>query len=92
MYILSRFMYDCKRGLDWWMTLLTTYTHDSHLQAVTALSLISTLYKSLHAKSSSACSVFTSRFLVTALNSGDSPASVLTWLLSDEYPATELST
>jgi hypothetical protein len=42
------------------------------------LSLISTLYTSLHAKSSSACNVFTSCCLVTALNNGDSSASVVT--------------
>jgi hypothetical protein len=29
------------------MDLLTTYTHDSELQVITAQSLISTLYKSL---------------------------------------------
>jgi hypothetical protein len=44
---------DCRWGLDWWMDLLTTCTHHSELQVITALSLISTLYKSLaHAKSS----------------------------------------
>jgi hypothetical protein len=44
--ILWRFMCDYRRGMDWWMNLLTTYTHDSELQAITALSVISTLYKS----------------------------------------------
>jgi hypothetical protein len=34
---------------------------------------------------------FTGRFLVTDLNSEDSSASVLTSLLSGEYPATQLS-
>jgi hypothetical protein len=38
---------DYRRGLDWWMHLLSTYTHDSELQAITATSLICTLYKSL---------------------------------------------
>jgi hypothetical protein len=38
-------------------------------------SRISTLYKSLRAKSSSACSVFTRRFFVTDFNIGDSSAS-----------------
>jgi hypothetical protein len=66
------------------MDLLTTYTHDSKLQA-----LIYTLYESLHAKPSQFS--FTSRFLVTDLNNEDSPVSVLTSLLSGEYPATELS-
>jgi hypothetical protein len=40
---------------------------------------------------SSVCGVFTSRCLVTALSSRDSSTSVLTSLLSDEYPTTELS-
>jgi hypothetical protein len=74
------------------MDLLTTYTHDYELQELTTLSLVSTLYKSLHAKFSPACSVFTSRCLVTALSNGESSASVLMSLLSGEYPTTELST
>jgi hypothetical protein len=45
--ILSRFRDDYNRGLDWSMDLLTTYTDDSELQVITALSLIYTLYKSL---------------------------------------------
>jgi hypothetical protein len=51
------------------MDLLTTYTHLSELHVITELSLISTLYKSLHNKSSQ--SAFTCRFLVTNLNNGD---------------------
>jgi hypothetical protein len=39
-------MCDYRRGLDWWIDLLTTYTHDSELQAVTAPPLISTIHKS----------------------------------------------
>jgi hypothetical protein len=35
-----------REGLDWWMDLLTTYTHDSELQAITAPPLISTIHKS----------------------------------------------
>jgi hypothetical protein len=46
----------------------------------------------LHVKSSPACSVFTSRCLVTALNNGNSTASVLTSLLSGQCPTTEVST
>jgi hypothetical protein len=77
-------------GLVNWIY-LNTYTHDSELQGITALSLISILYKSLaHAKSSQF--TFSSRFIVTDPNSGDSPGSVLTSLLSGEYPATELPT
>jgi hypothetical protein len=45
-----------------------------------------------HATPSPACSVFISRSLVTALNNGDSSASVLMSLLSGEYPTNELST
>lgn len=41
---------------------------------ITALSLLSTVHKSLHAKSSPACSVFNSRSLATASNCGDSSA------------------
>jgi predicted Zn-dependent peptidase len=52
--------------MDW----LTTYTHHSELQVITALSLISTLYKSLHTKSSLAYSVSNNRFLATTSNSG----------------------
>jgi hypothetical protein len=67
--------------------LLTIYR--SQLQITVTLSLISTLNKLLHAKSSQF--TITNRFLVTDLNNEDSPASVITSLLSDEYPATELS-
>jgi hypothetical protein len=42
--ILSRFRGAYRRGLDWWMDLLTTYSHDSELQAITALSLIYSLF------------------------------------------------
>jgi hypothetical protein len=34
-----------RRGLNWILDLLTTYTHDSELQAVTAPPLISTIHK-----------------------------------------------
>jgi hypothetical protein len=63
----------------------TTYTHHSELQVIRTLSLIPTLYKSLHAKSSPVCCVFTSRSLVTASNSGDSSAS-RTRVLSSQPP------
>jgi hypothetical protein len=70
--------------MDWWIDLLTTCTHHSELQVITALSLISTLYKSLHAKSSPAYCVLTSRSLSTSSNDGDSSASrahfVTRWL------------
>jgi hypothetical protein len=60
---------DYKRGLDWWIDLLTTYTHHSKLQVITALSLISALYKSLaHAKSSqSSLDVFWQRLLTVEI-------------------------
>jgi hypothetical protein len=56
---------------------LTTYTHHSGLQVITALSLMSTLYKSLHAKFFPACCVSNNRSLATDSNSGDSSASRL---------------
>jgi hypothetical protein len=88
--ILPRFMGDYRRGMDWWMDLLNTCTHHLELQVITALSLISKLYKSLaHAKYSQFD--FTSRFLITDLNNEVSPASVLTPWLSGEYTATELT-
>jgi hypothetical protein len=57
------------------MDLLTTYTHRSELQIITAPPLISTLQIiTTHAKSSPAYYVFTSRSLIMASNSGDSSA------------------
>jgi hypothetical protein len=53
------------------MELLTTYTHDSDLQAVTAPPVITTA----PTKSSPACCVFISRSLETASNNTDSSAS-----------------
>jgi hypothetical protein len=38
--VLSRRMCDYGGSLDWWMDLLTTYKHDSELQEITALQLI----------------------------------------------------
>jgi hypothetical protein len=77
MLILSLFICDCEWGVDWWMVLLATYTHHSELQVITAVSLISTLYKSPQHPLSlfPACYVFISYFLATASNSGDSSAS-----------------
>jgi hypothetical protein len=59
------------------MDLLTTYKHQSELHVTTALSLISTLYKSTQHPLSlfPSCCVFISRFLATTSNSGDSSAS-----------------
>jgi hypothetical protein len=37
---------DDRRDMDWWMDLLTTYTHDLEVQVITVLLLISTIYKS----------------------------------------------
>jgi hypothetical protein len=57
------------------------------------LSLLSLLSHILHitrAHAKSSQFAFTIHFLVTDLNDGDSSASVLTSLLSGEYPATEL--
>jgi hypothetical protein len=49
--IVAIYVRDYRRGLDWWMDLLTTYTHDSELQVITAPLLISTTPLA-HAKSS----------------------------------------
>jgi hypothetical protein len=59
------------------MDLLTADTHDSELQAVTALLLITTIHKSPQHPLSffPACCVFASRSLATAFNSGDFSAS-----------------
>jgi hypothetical protein len=62
------------------MNLMIAYTHDPELQAITMLSLIYTLYKSqLHTLNLLQPFVaFPSLCLITALNIGDSSASVLT--------------
>jgi hypothetical protein len=39
-------MSDYRRGLDWWLDLLTTYTHDSLVKVITVSPLISTIHKS----------------------------------------------
>jgi hypothetical protein len=72
--------------------LLTTYTHHSELQVITALSLISTLYKSLreHAKPFPACSVFKGHSLATASSSGRSSASRSQILSSEPKSALNL--
>jgi hypothetical protein len=59
--------------------LLTTYTHDSELQGIAALSIISTIHRSpQHQLSPSSLPALTNRFLVTNLNNGGSSASVVT--------------
>jgi hypothetical protein len=80
-------MNDCGRGFDLWMDLLTTYTYDSELQAITAPPLLSTMDKSLQHPLSPfpACYVFISRSLGTASNSGDSSAS-RAQVLSSQLP------
>jgi hypothetical protein len=75
------------------MDLLTTYTP---LGTTSNYSASANLHNSqitaAPAKPFAACYVFTSCSLATASNSGDFSASVLTSLLSGEYPTTELST
>jgi hypothetical protein len=70
-------MSDYRRGLDWWIDLLTTYTYDSELQVITAPPLISTIRKSPQHPLSlfPARYIFISRSLATASYSGDSSAS-----------------
>jgi hypothetical protein len=71
-----------RRGLDWLMDLVTTYTHDSEPQ-VRNYSVVADLHTlqitTANAKPHSFI-VFPSRCLATAVNNGDSLASVLTQL------------
>jgi hypothetical protein len=85
--ILSRFGGDCRHRLDWWMDLLTTYTHYLELEAFTAPSLICTIHKSLQHSLSlfAGCCFFISCSVVVASNSGDSSASC-TRVLSSQPP------
>jgi hypothetical protein len=74
---------DYRRSMDWMLGLLTTCIHHSELQVITAVSLISTLYKSQQPPLSLfQPAVFTSRSLATASNTGDSSASCIQVLLS----------
>jgi hypothetical protein len=75
--ILSRLRGDYRRGIHWWTHLLTTYTHHSELQIITALSLIFIHYKSSQHPLSlfPACCVFISRSLAMTSNNEDSWAS-----------------
>jgi hypothetical protein len=60
---------DYRRGLDWWVEILATYTHLSELQVITAPPLISRILKSPQHSIGliSACCAFTSRSLATAM-------------------------
>jgi hypothetical protein len=83
-------MCDYWRSLDWWVDLFASYTQLATKNNHNALANPHTLQITrAHAKSSQ-FAYTTSRFLLTDLNSGDSSASVLTSLLSDEYPTTQL--
>jgi hypothetical protein len=63
---------DYRRVMDWWLDLLTTYTPNSELHAVTTPWRISTIHKSpQHPLSFPASCVLTCRSLATASNSGD---------------------
>jgi hypothetical protein len=44
--VMCRSVCDYRRSMDWILDLLSTYTHDSELEAITASSLISTIHKS----------------------------------------------
>jgi hypothetical protein len=62
---------DYRRGLDWWVDLLTTYAHDSALYRITAQQPISTIQKSTqNPPNIFQRAVFTSRSLATVSNSG----------------------
>jgi hypothetical protein len=76
-HILSQIVCDCRQGEKWWMDLLTTYTHNSELEVITALSLISALYKSPQHPLSlfPASYILISCSLATDSNSANSSAS-----------------
>jgi hypothetical protein len=77
--------------VDWILDLLTTYTHHSELQVITALLLISmSQITTAHAKSFPACCVFTDYSLAVALNSGDSSAFHAYIVTVWRYPTSEL--
>jgi hypothetical protein len=84
-FILSRFRSHYRRGLYCWMDLLTTFTHDSELHTITALSLIYILYKSLQQPPKLFQRAVFSWSLATASNSAASSASSAR-LLSSQAP------
>jgi hypothetical protein len=63
-------------GMEWWMDLLTTYTHHLELQVITAPSLISTIHKSPE----QVPSLFQPEMSSPASNSGD-PSAFCTQVL-----------
>jgi hypothetical protein len=81
-------MSDYRRGLDWWIDLLTTHIYDSKIQTITTPPLISTIHKSPQhpLRVFPAYYDFISRSLATASNSGDSSAS-RAQVLSSQPPA-----
>jgi hypothetical protein len=71
-------MSDYRRGLDWSLDLLTTYTHDSGLQTImysATANLHDSQITTAPVKQFPACCVFTRHFLVTAPNRRNSLAS-----------------
>jgi hypothetical protein len=73
------------------MDLLTTYTHHSDLQIITALSLISTIHRlPQHLLSLFHTAVITSHYLATTSKSGDSSASRIQ-ILSSQPPSQNAS-
>jgi hypothetical protein len=87
-YMVTIYVCDCRRGVVWWMDLLTTYIRHSELNVITEMSLISTLYKSPQHTLIlfQACCIFNSHLLAMASSSWDSSASrahvVTVWLIS----------
>jgi hypothetical protein len=88
-----QFRGDYRQGMDWWMDLLTTYTHHSELQQITVTLLISAHYSSLLQTISllqptvSSTAISWERILTVEILQ----LLVLRSFLSSEYPANELS-
>jgi hypothetical protein len=82
--IVTIFVCDYGQGVDWWMDLITTYTHHSEVQLITAPLLISTIHKLPQHMLSifPACCVLASRSLATAYSNGDSSTCRAQVLLS----------
>jgi hypothetical protein len=76
---------DSRRGLNWWLDLLSTYTQLGATSNSNSLHWVTCSRDHCNCSTHKDFYVFTSRFLVTDLNNGDSSASVLMSLLAAYY-------